>query len=54
MPLYGDARVGSGGLARTEEVAERIVTLPLFPTMAEDDVEHVIASVRWALEVTGG
>lgn len=53
MPLYLDVRVGPGGLASTEDVAERIVTLPLFPTMADEDVEHVIASVRWALEATG-
>jgi perosamine synthetase len=50
QPLYRDAAVGPGGLARTESVAERIVTLPLFPAMSGEDAEHVLAAVRWALE----
>jgi perosamine synthetase len=50
QPSCRDAAIGPGGLARTESVAERIATLPLYPTMAADDVEHVIAAVRWALD----
>jgi perosamine synthetase len=50
QPRYRDAAVGPGGLSRTEFVAEHIVTLPLYPTMSGDDVEHVIAAVRWALD----
>ena len=50
QPRYREAAIGAGGLSRTEFVAEHIATLPLYPTMSEDDVEHVIAAVRWALE----
>jgi len=50
FPRYADARVGPGGLAHSESVAERIVTLPMFPDMDEDDVAHVVAALRWALE----
>jgi len=36
-------------LPRTEEVAERLVTLPLYPHMSEADVDAVIRAVRAAL-----
>jgi perosamine synthetase len=51
MPPYADVR--RGPLDVTDDVVERIVTLPMFPTMTDDEVEHVVGSVRWALDTTG-
>ncbi len=34
----------------TEDVANRELTLPLFPGMKEEDVDHVVHAIRWALE----
>jgi perosamine synthetase len=52
QPRYRDAKVGPGGLAHTDFVAERIVTLPMDPGLTEADVDHVIAALRWALADT--
>ncbi|WP_031167238.1 dTDP-4-amino-4,6-dideoxygalactose transaminase [Streptosporangium roseum] len=41
---YG--RVAPGGCPVTEEVADRLVRLPLFADLAEADVDHVIDAVR--------
>ena len=49
QPRYRDARLAPGGLARTEWVAEHIVSLPIDPGLADADVEHVVAALRWAL-----
>jgi dTDP-4-amino-4,6-dideoxygalactose transaminase len=52
QPRYLDAKVGPGGLAHTDFVAERIVTLPMDPGLTDADVDHVIAALRWALADT--
>jgi perosamine synthetase len=52
QPRYRDAKVGPGGLANTDFVAERIVTLPMDPGLSDADVDHVIAALRWALADT--
>ncbi len=49
QPRYRDAKVGPGGLAHTEYVAEHIVTLPIDPGMSDADIDHVVAALRWAL-----
>jgi perosamine synthetase len=49
QPRYRDAKVGPGGLARTDRVAARIVSLPIDPGLSDADVDHVIAALRWAL-----
>lgn len=49
QPRYLDAKRGPGGLARTETVAEQVVSLPIDPGLEEADVDHVIAALRWAL-----
>jgi perosamine synthetase len=49
QPRYRDAKVGPGGLARTEWLAEHIVTLPMDPGLGDADVDHVVAALRWAL-----
>ena len=52
QPRYRDAKVGPGGLAHTEWVAEHIVTLPIDPGMSDADIDHVVAALRWALAET--
>jgi perosamine synthetase len=52
QPRYRDAKVGPGGLAHTDFVAERIVTLPMDPGLGDADVDHVVAALRWALADT--
>ena len=49
QPRYRDVQVGPGGLARTEWLAERIVTLPIDPGLDDADIDHVVAALRWAL-----
>jgi len=45
------SKLGTGdALPRTEEVAERVVTLPLFAHMTDDQVELVIDSVVHAVD----
>jgi dTDP-4-amino-4,6-dideoxygalactose transaminase len=42
--------VAGRALPRTEEVAERVITLPLFAHMSDDQVELVIENVLAALD----
>ncbi len=44
----GLCRIGRGGLERTERIASEIVSLPLFPELAEDEVAAVIDAVTAA------
>src|SRR5262249_48965401 len=37
---------GGGALANSEHVCDRILSLPLFPDMTDEDVDDVIAAVR--------
>jgi dTDP-4-amino-4,6-dideoxygalactose transaminase len=41
-------------LPRTEDVAERLVTLPLFPHMTDDQLDRVAAQILDALAARGG
>jgi perosamine synthetase len=52
QPRYRDAKIGPGGLARTDWLAERIVSLPIDPGLGDADVDHVVAALRWALADT--
>ncbi len=52
QPRYRDAKVGPGGLARTDWVAEHIVTLPMDSGLGDADIDHVVAALRWALATT--
>jgi dTDP-4-amino-4,6-dideoxygalactose transaminase len=47
--IYRELASGDGGLALTEEAARREVTLPLYPTMSEDQVDWVAHAVQEAL-----
>jgi dTDP-4-amino-4,6-dideoxygalactose transaminase len=46
---YYQQRFGAISLPRTEQVARREVTLPLYPSMGEDKVALVAAAVQYAL-----
>ncbi len=52
QPRYQAAKRGPGGLARTEWVAEHVVSLPIDPGLDDADVDHVVAALRWALDET--
>lgn len=47
---YKGAVVGGGGLALTDEIAAREVTLPLYPTMTDEQVHFVALTAAKALE----
>jgi dTDP-4-amino-4,6-dideoxygalactose transaminase len=49
QPCHRETPVAPGGLQQTEYVAERIVSLPMYPGMSEADTEYVVESVRRAL-----
>jgi dTDP-4-amino-4,6-dideoxygalactose transaminase len=51
--LYARAATGRP-LPRTEDIAERLVTLPLFPHMTDDQVDWVAAEILEALAAGGG
>ncbi len=44
MPVYKDSRRGS--MAVTERVNNHIVTLPIYPRMAKEDVEYVVDNIE--------
>lgn len=46
MKAYEFLGYQKGGLPATEKLSERILSLPLYPGMPEDDVEIVIESIR--------
>ena len=43
---YADLGLGQGSLPVAERLAEQICTLPLFPTMSDDEVAHIVAAVE--------
>jgi dTDP-4-amino-4,6-dideoxygalactose transaminase len=47
LSRYRAARSGSG-LPNTEQAARRLLSLPCYPAMTDDDVDRVIAAVRQA------
>lgn len=50
QPGYRDrVRIGPGGLAVTERICREILSLPVFPTLSDEEVRHVIGGVeQWA------
>jgi len=42
---YADLGLGAGSLPVAERLAEQICTLPLFPTMSDDELANVVAAV---------
>ena len=43
---YAELGLGEGSLPVAERLAEEICTLPLFPTMSDDEVAQVIEAVQ--------
>ena len=46
QPAYANARKGPAGLSRTETWAQTTLSLPLFPELADDEVERVAEAVH--------
>ena len=42
---YADLGLGAGCLPVSERLSEEICTLPLFPTMSDDEVAQIVAAV---------
>ena len=42
---YADLGLGAGSLPVSERLSEQICTLPLFPTMSDDEVAQIVAAV---------
>ena len=49
QPAYAGLAQGPGGLAVTERLAGEILSLPIYPELADDDVQRVIEALRSAL-----
>jgi dTDP-4-amino-4,6-dideoxygalactose transaminase len=43
---YAELRMSDGSLPVAERLAEEILTLPLFPTMSDQDVSRIVDAVR--------
>jgi dTDP-3-amino-3,4,6-trideoxy-alpha-D-glucose transaminase len=43
---YADLGMGEGSLPVAERLAEEILTLPLFPTMSDQDIARIVDAVR--------
>ena len=43
---YADLGLGQGSLPVAERLAEQICTLPLFPTMSDDELARIVAAVE--------
>jgi len=50
QPAYAHVAVGPGGLAESERLVQQIVSLPLYPELRDDEVAHVVESVRSMLD----
>ena len=47
QPAYkGRVPLGAGGLPRTEAAALAVLSLPMFPQLADAQMEQVIAAIR--------
>jgi dTDP-4-amino-4,6-dideoxygalactose transaminase len=50
QPAYAQVAVGSLGLAESERLVQQIVSLPLYPELRDDEVAHVVETVRSVLD----
>jgi dTDP-4-amino-4,6-dideoxygalactose transaminase len=53
LSLYRQQRLANAPLPHTESVASRILTLPLFPAMADEDVDRVALALGQVFERLG-
>jgi dTDP-4-amino-4,6-dideoxygalactose transaminase len=45
QPAYADLRLGRGTFPRTERAAERILSLPMFPELTEEQIDLVVGAI---------
>jgi dTDP-4-amino-4,6-dideoxygalactose transaminase len=51
QPAYrGRVAMGPSGMARTEQAASEILSLPMYPQLTEAQVDRVSAALRSALD----
>ena len=48
QPAYADLGLGRGAFPRTERSAERILSLPMFAELTEDQIDHVVRAIESA------
>ena len=48
--LYGPKRVSPGGVPASEELARRVVSLPMHPYLDETTQDRIVDDVRRALD----
>ncbi|HVR46365.1 MAG TPA: DegT/DnrJ/EryC1/StrS family aminotransferase [Candidatus Binatia bacterium] len=45
QPAYADLRLGPGAFPRTERAAERILSLPMFPELTDEQIDLVVGAI---------
>jgi len=48
QPLYASAGLGPGGLPESERAAEEVLSLPIYPTLTEEQIARVAAAIKEA------
>jgi dTDP-4-amino-4,6-dideoxygalactose transaminase len=51
--IYADSNESRWNLPLTDDVVGREVTIPLYPTMSENDISIVVQAIRDSLHATG-
>jgi dTDP-4-amino-4,6-dideoxygalactose transaminase len=49
MPAYAFLGYGAGSLPVTESLCQRILSLPMYPELTDDDVAHVASAIAESL-----
>ena len=50
QPYYKKEGVMKGSLSVTEDVSKRIVTLPMYPGLSNEELEYIVRSVEEAIK----
>ncbi len=51
QPAYADLRLGEGSFPRTERSAKRILSLPMFPELTEEQIDRVVGAIEAAADL---
>jgi len=51
QPAYADLQLGAGSFPRTERSAERILSLPMFPELTEEQIDRVVGAIEAAADL---
>ncbi len=51
QPAYADLQLGAGSFPRTESSAKRILSLPLFPELTEEQIDRVVGAIEAAADL---